>query len=98
MEKGAKKSKTHNFDALLSAVEEIKIDKKSIRSVAAAYNIPKSNLARYIGKIDAIGLDISKLDDDEILHNLLNVTHHGAATVSTISEIIFHLCEIYVFC
>lgn len=56
-----------DFDALLIAIKEIKLNKKSIRSTAMKYNIPKSSLARYIRKINAEIHDISLFDDDELM-------------------------------
>lgn len=41
-----------DWNKLVAAIKDIKIDNKGIRSTAKTYNIPKSSLARYIQKFN----------------------------------------------
>lgn len=54
---------------LLRAVKDVKIGKKAIRATAAAYNIPRTNLDRYIKRFDEEVPDISVIPD----HNLIGM-------------------------
>lgn len=69
MEKDTK----HDFGDLLKAVKKVRIEKKSIRSVANSFKISKSSLGRYVNKLDAVSNDISTLDDDTLLQVLKGV-------------------------
>lgn len=62
----SKKAEKIDLDALLEAIKELKINGKSIRSVASQYNIPKSNLSRYISNLTANNVDFATADANDI--------------------------------
>lgn len=78
----AKTESSVDFANVADAIKKIKIDKNSIRTVAAADKIPKSNLARYIKKIDEANIDVSTATNDELIEFLKVCVKHGAKTVS----------------
>lgn len=67
---------------VVDAAKKIKVDKKSMRSVAEANEIPKSNLSRYIQKIDEAKFDVVAAKNDELIEFLKKCVKHGAKPVS----------------
>lgn len=63
-----------DFDALLKAIKEIKIDNKSLRATCKAYNIPRTSMSRYVGKLDAKFPDISAVNDAALIKELRSMT------------------------
>lgn len=55
-----------NINTLVAAINDISIKKKSIRSVARAYQIDKSKLFRYIAKSKDVNLDLSNASDAKL--------------------------------
>lgn len=70
-----------DFDALMRAIKEIKVNKKPITTVARAYNVPKSSMFRYIKKLDAIVPDIAELDDDELTSKIREIASYAVLSV-----------------
>jgi len=72
----AKKANTNEtkVNELLSAIKAIKIGKQSINSVAESYKIPKTNLLRYIGRLDKEVADIAVVSDSSLLSILHSCT------------------------
>jgi len=70
-----------DFGELAEALKELSHGKSSIRSIAAAYGIPFSNLTRYAKKIKAENVDIKKTTDAELINKLKLITKRGAKTV-----------------
>lgn len=70
-----------DIDALVAAVKEIKIDKRSVKSIAIKYKIPRSSLIRYMDKLCAQIQDISLVDDSELTSKLQTITSRGSPTV-----------------
>lgn len=66
-----------DFENLLNAVKEVKIEKKKILRVAKAYGIPDNSLGRYIKKLDDIVPDISAVPDDQLLKILKESTSYS---------------------
>lgn len=56
-----------DFEALMKAIKQVKVDKKSKQSTAREYNIPRSSLVRYIAKLDATIPDITQVSDVELM-------------------------------
>lgn len=70
-----------DFDALMRAIKEIKVNNKPITTVARAYNIPKSSMFRYIQKLDAIVPDITELDDEELRSKIHEIASYAVLSV-----------------
>lgn len=56
-----------DFDALLKAIKEVKVDKNPIKRTARTYNIPSSSFLRYIKKFDDEVPDITQVSDDVLM-------------------------------
>lgn len=76
-----------DYDALVKAIKEIMIDKRSIRSVAAAYNIVPASLNRYVTKIRGSGCDVASMSDDVLKSLARNVASYKNTNV---------VCDFYV--
>jgi len=72
-----------DWNNLVATIKEIKVDHKSLRFTARAYNIPKSSLGRYVNKLNDANEDISTLDDDALLKLVKSVSSY--ATPSLVS-------------
>jgi len=72
-----------DWNNLVAAIKEIKVDHKRLRSTARAYNISKSSLGRYVNKLNDANEDISTLDDDALLKLVKSVSSY--ATPSLVS-------------
>lgn len=59
---------------VLRAIKVVKIDIQSIRSTAEQFDIPKTNLFRYIQKIDAKFPDFAAVSDTELLDFIQIIT------------------------
>jgi len=65
-----KRSTEHGItdcDALLNAIKDIIINKRSKKSTAATYKINRTSLLRYVAKFTAEVPDILTVSDDELL-------------------------------
>lgn len=51
-----------NKNKILAAIKDVRIEKKSLRAVATARNIPASSLCRYLKKIDAVFKDVGIIE------------------------------------
>ena len=61
--------KSADINAIVAAIKEVTIEKKSLRSVGQAYDIDKSKLSRYISKLTQAMLDP---DSNEQLVNFVS--------------------------
>lgn len=72
--------KTNNgitdFGALLEAIKEVKVDKKPKKTIARAYNIPKSSFIRYIQKFDKEIPDITEVSDYVLLQTIRKIASY----------------------
>lgn len=59
---------------LLEAIKAIKIEKKSVVSVAQTHNVPKSNLFRYLGKIYQQFTDFANAPEQQLLEFVSSLT------------------------
>lgn len=66
-----------DYNGLLSAIKQVKINKKSIKATARDYNIPGTSFLRYIKKIDDEFPDITKVSDDELLKNIKRIASYS---------------------
>lgn len=78
----AKKEKSVNVGPILEGIKQIKIHNASIRAAATSFNIPKSNLARYVANFDKAGIDVATADDDVMKSFLMECLTSGPKTVS----------------
>lgn len=60
--------------SLLEAIKEIKNKKKSITYASGLYNIPKSSLFRYLGKINQEFPEFSNVSDQRLLEFIRSIT------------------------
>lgn len=70
-----------NIFALINAVKEVEVKKKSIRSTSKSYGIPFKSLSRYIKKINERIPDLSTADDATLEKNLNAIISRGPPTV-----------------
>ncbi|XP_055308969.1 uncharacterized protein LOC129572878 [Sitodiplosis mosellana] len=82
----SKKAENIDLDALLEAIKEVKINGKSIRSVASQYNIPKSNLSRYISNLTANNVDFATADANDIKNMIAPMVTYGPKTYFTAEQ------------
>lgn len=71
-----------DIDAIVNAIKELTIGKKSFREVSAAFKIDKSKLSRYIAKLNEDKIDPTTASDailNEYFSNLCGKT--GGKTV-----------------
>lgn len=87
--KGKKSEDSVDFDAIVRAIKAIKIEQKSVRSVALAHGIPKSSLHRYMGKVNEKYADISQVNDEQLMNCVRGITAKGTKTVIIFSPIFF---------
>ena len=85
----AKKEKSVNVASILEAIKQIKIYNASIRKAATTYNIPKSNLARYVARFDKAKIDVATADVDVMKSLLMECLTSGPKTVSCVYLIHF---------
>jgi len=78
----AKQEPSIDFTDVLQAIKEVKMYNMSIWQVTAAHNIPKSNLARYIAKLNEAAVDVSTENNDVMVDLLKDISRHGAKPVS----------------
>ena len=67
---------------LLSAIKAIKIDKKSVRAVAEAYNIDRKTLGRHLVKFDSEVPDVSALSDEELLYVIKRIVSYASTALT----------------
>lgn len=67
-----------DYNALLSAIKDIKVEKKSIRSTASAFKIDKSSLSRYVTKFDKIVSNIEDVSDADLLEIVHSIAFYSA--------------------
>lgn len=70
-----------DVNVLMRAVKAIKVENKTMRSTAREFKIPRSNLHRYVSKLDEQGVDFSAIKDDELLIKLRKLLFNGPPTV-----------------
>lgn len=63
----SKTSKPADINAIVGAIKEVTIEKKSLRSVGQAYKIDKSKLSRYISKLTQ-ALDPSTASNEQLVN------------------------------
>ncbi|XP_018360824.1 PREDICTED: uncharacterized protein LOC108759735 isoform X2 [Trachymyrmex cornetzi] len=84
---GAKKKPAINVDAMVAAMKEVMIDKKSQRSVAKAYNINDTKLHRYISDLKSKNIDPATATNEQLVDFVTtkcNVT--GGRTVFSVDQ------------
>lgn len=68
-------------EAILDAIRAVKIEKKATNSVAKMYNIPKSNLYRYIEKLNENFPDDITPTDEQLIEFVNSFSSTGMKTV-----------------
>lgn len=66
-----------DFDKLLLAIKDVKINGKSKQATAKAYNIKRTNLRRYLNKLDDELPDITALVDTDLVQMLHRYTERN---------------------
>lgn len=61
-------------NVVLESIKAIKLEKKSVVSVAQIHNIPKSSLFRYLGKVNQKFPDFSKATEPKLLEFICIIT------------------------
>lgn len=79
-----------DYDDVLVAIKKINILKHSVRSVADAHNIPKTNLLRYLDKFKEAKVDVSLAPDDLLKDILKSSSKAGKKPVSYFDYLIFY--------
>lgn len=79
-----------DYNALLSAIKDVKINGFKRRTTARAYNIPKTSFIRYLDRLDDEVLDITALTDADLLQMLRRYTHRTPPLL----VILFHVIKI----
>jgi len=69
----AKQEPSIDFADVLEAIKEVKIHNMSVQQVAAAHKILKSNLARYIAKLNEAAVNVST-ENNDVMVDLLKDT------------------------
>lgn len=82
---GGYKKKTNrgikDVAALLAAIKEVKVGKRKLYEVAAAYGIVYNSFKRYVKRFDNKVPDFSKANEDELLLVAKEISSFGAPTV-----------------
>lgn len=73
-----------DHDVLLAAIKQIKIEKKSIRSAALDFNIPRPSLQRYVKKFDENCVNIDLFNDNQLLDLVKSIA--GYATPKQVNH------------
>ena len=69
-----------DFEAVLDAIVSVKIKKKSLRSVANAFNLPRTTLLRHLNAFDAEIPDITKVSSEQLLEIVRRIASPYANT------------------
>lgn len=83
----------NDHEALLRAVKEIKIDKKSIRSVCSKYGVSKTSMLRYLNRLDEQFDDISVVDKSELMDVLKLSSRVGSYKQVNLLPICLHFFQ-----
>lgn len=78
----AKRESPVVYSNILEAVKQIMIHKHSLRTVGGAYDIPKTNLSRYVNYLKEQNVDVGKVTDDELLEHIKYSSTPGQKPVS----------------
>lgn len=70
-----------DFEVLLKAIKEVKVDKKPIKTTARLYDIPHSSFARYVQKFDVRIPDITQLNDTELAKVVKEIASYAAPSL-----------------
>lgn len=76
----AKTDKSLDFDNILEAIKQVKIQKASIRKASTAHKISRATLGRYIAKFSNI--DVATAKEEFMINLLIESSKPGAKTVS----------------
>ena len=57
-----------DMNALMEAIKKVRIEKRSVKSVAAAHGFNRQTLTNIVVEFDAAVPDISKVPNDELFH------------------------------
>lgn len=78
-----------DYDNILAAIKAIKIEKQSYRVVAGAFNLSKTNLARYIAKLNELNIDVATAETDVLMDVIKDSSKAGAKPVNYSNVICF---------
>lgn len=82
-----------DYNALLRAIKDIKVENKSIRSTASAFKIDKSSLSRYVTKFDKIVSNINDVSDADLLEIVQSIASYSAPKQVKTTFVIFCTCH-----
>lgn len=81
-----------DYDALVRAIKDIFVEKKSIRATAVEYKIPRISLSRYLERLRKFDTDIATMSDDVLKSVLQKITGYAKSNQVYISLI--SICRI----
>lgn len=76
----AKNDESLEFDNILEAIKQVKIQKASIRQASTAHKMSRATLGRYIAKF--ANIDVATEKEDFMRNLLIESSKPGAKTVS----------------
>lgn len=76
-----KQKKSIDCAVLVDAVRDIKVNKKSILSVANACGIPHATLSRYVAKVENADLDVATASNELLMDFFGDASKRGAKAV-----------------
>ncbi|XP_055318375.1 uncharacterized protein LOC129576771 [Sitodiplosis mosellana] len=72
-----------DYDNIFEAIKAITIDKQTYRSVAEAYNISRPGLARYIGRLKELNVDVATTDKQVLIDIIMDSSTVGRKPIFT---------------
>lgn len=74
---------------LVAAIKRVLVDKESQRQVAKDFNIPRTNLQRYLDKVKRSIPDVTVATNDDLLQCLNISTTRGSPSVCLVKTFLF---------